>query len=75
LVSMGTWAWVGEHEQLNKIKFFLEYFVDIKGILKGFFGHMAKKNHDVEEYFTTCTWMNDIYGWNIIMDERYGWTI
>jgi hypothetical protein len=26
--------------------------------------------HDVEEYYPTCTWMNDNYGWNIIMDEK-----
>jgi hypothetical protein len=29
--------------------------------------------HDVEEYFATCTWMNDNYGWNIIMDVKIKW--
>ncbi len=38
-----------EHVSMNKS--FLEYFVDMDKI----FG-------DVEEYFATCSWMNDIYG-------------
>jgi hypothetical protein len=44
-----------EHEQVSMIEFFWEFFVDV----------MAKKNHDVEEYFAICTWMNDIYGLKI----------
>jgi hypothetical protein len=29
----------------------------------------------VEEYFTTCIWMNDNYGWSITMDEKDGWKL
>jgi hypothetical protein len=57
------WVWEHEHDRI-----FLEYFVDVKRILLKYSLTHGKNIHDVEEYFTTCTWMNDNYGWNIIMD-------
>jgi hypothetical protein len=63
MVSMGAWMWIGEHEQVNKTKSFLEYFVNIKGISKEYSLTWHIIYHDIEEYFATCTWMNDNYGW------------
>jgi hypothetical protein len=52
------------------IESFLEYFVDVKRILEEYFLTHGKKNHDVEEYFAICTWMNEIYGLKIKVDEK-----
>jgi hypothetical protein len=44
-------------------KYFLEYFVNIDKIYwKILFNTWDKIFGDVEEYFVTCSWMNDIYG-------------
>jgi len=51
-VNMSRWTWTSEHEWI----FF--------GIL---FDTWDKILCVVEEYFSMCSWMNDIYGWN-------GWT-
>jgi len=44
------------------IKFFWEYFVDVEGILEEYSFTWHRTYHDVEEYSTMCTWMNNING-------------
>lgn len=59
------WLCKHEHEQMSMIESFLKYFVDVEKILEEYFLTRGKKNHDMEEYFAICTWMNDIYGLKI----------
>jgi hypothetical protein len=41
----------------------LNFFADVEGILEEYsLTHGINIYHDVEEYFATCTWMNDNYG-------------
>jgi hypothetical protein len=40
----------------------LEYSINVDDIWKIFFDTWDKIFDDVEEYFVTCSWMNDIYG-------------
>jgi hypothetical protein len=75
MVSMGAWMWIGEHEQVNKTKSFLEYFVNIEGISKEYSLTWHIIYHDIEEYFATCTWMNDNYGWKKLGEKWNGWKI
>jgi hypothetical protein len=56
-MNVNRWAW-SEQDQS-----FLEYFVNIQRISKEYSLTWHIIYHDVEEYFTTCTWMNDNYGW------------
>jgi hypothetical protein len=50
LVSVWTWAWANEHDQI-----FLEYFTDTWHIIL----------HDVEEYFSMCPRVKNKNGWKI----------
>jgi hypothetical protein len=74
-VSVGVWAWIGEDDRI-----FLEYSTNTEGIFEKIFLEIWHRiYHDVEKYSTTCTWMNNNYGWNIIVDEKrwmkhnHGW--
>jgi hypothetical protein len=71
MVNVGAWVWPSEHEQVSKTKSFLEYSIDIEGILEEY-SLTHGIYHDVEEYFATCTWMNDNNGWKNIININ-GW--
>jgi hypothetical protein len=43
-------------------KSFLEYFVDMDRMFGKYYLTRHKIFGDVEEYFATCSWINDIYG-------------
>ncbi len=60
-MNMNKWAWIGEHDW---IFFGIFCWCQKKNLTHG------KKNIDVEEFFAICTWMNDIYGLKIQVDEK-----
>ncbi len=62
-------SWACEREQVNMSKAFLEYFADIDKMFGKYYLTRHKIFGDVEEYFATCSWINDIYGW------KFGWQV
>jgi len=55
----------GEHEQVSMNKSFLEYFINVDRIFWKYY-----LTHGIE-YFAMCSWMKDIYGWKMKMDELF----
>jgi hypothetical protein len=53
---------VHQHECMSRMEFSLEYFVHANKILGEYFLTRKTTFVNVEEYFVTCSWINDFNG-------------